>query len=256
MLAKAAGIGVDEVVIDLEDAVRPERRSIARELAIRALGELEWRAPSLSVRVNAHCEEDVTALAGASRPPSTIVLPKVESHDDVASAGRLLAGGTIGIQALIETPVGVLRALEIAAASDRVVALIVGYADLAAVIGGRRTPDQWRTVQDTVLLAARAAGIDAIDGPFLSIRDADGLRAAATTAAQLGFDGKWAIHPDQVPLIVEAFTPSEGEVARAREVVSALERSDRGAVAADGEMLDEAVRVAAKRLLARAEAAS
>jgi citrate lyase subunit beta/citryl-CoA lyase len=141
----------------------------------------------------------------------------------------------------------------------RLAALILGYADLAVSLG--RTPagaaslDLWLAVQDAVLTAARAAGIRAIDGPFLTIADDAGLTESATRAAELGFDGKWAIHPAQAAPIVAAFTPSEDAVIHARAVIAALSEagaSGAGAVSLDGLMVDEPVRLAALRTLALA----
>jgi citrate lyase subunit beta/citryl-CoA lyase len=264
MLAKGAGIEVDEVVIDLEDAVLPERKALARELAVSALAGSEWRAGAVSVRVNVAgspwCHEDVAALAAGPRRPDTIVLPKVESAGDLAFAERLLAGceraggggERIGVQALIETAAGVARVVEIAGASERLVGLILGYADLDASLGGSRDASMWGPVQDAVLVAARAHGLQAIDGPFLGVADDGAFRAAAGRAAALGFDGKWAIHPVQVGALLELFSPSADEVARAQAVIDSLGDGARGAVTLDGAMVDEAVRLAAERVLARA----
>jgi citrate lyase subunit beta / citryl-CoA lyase len=148
---------------------------------------------------------------------------------------------------------------EICASSVRLEALILGYADLGASLGRSRAAaenvDLWLPAQETVLLAARAAGLQAIDGPSLTIEDPAALRAASTRTADLGFDGKWAIHPKQIPTITAAFTPSGAELTRAIAVLEALATAaatGTGAVALDGEMLDEATRVAALRTLARA----
>ena len=135
---------------------------------------------------------------------------------------------------------------------------MLGYADLAASLGrsrgGAADLDRWLAVQNAVLVAARSAGLRAIDGPFLVIDDTDGLLAAAARGIELGFDGKWAIHPSQLEVIQRAFTPSPAEVAHARSVLEALEdaESGGGAVALNGEMVDEAVRLTALRTLARA----
>jgi citrate lyase subunit beta / citryl-CoA lyase len=272
-LEKAASLGADEIVIDLEDGVAIGAKDEARGAAAATLSA--WKGATVSVRVNAPrsawCHLDVAAVA-AARAADAIVLPKVESAGDVAFAERLLDGAEaaagrttpLRVQALIETAAGLARVGEIAAASPRLDALILGYADLAASLGrtaaGARDLDGWRAAQDAVLVAARANGLQAIDGPYLGITVDDAFTAAATRARDLGFDGKWAIHPAQVAALNELFTPSAEEVERARAVVDALERAERdsgqGAVALDGEMLDEAVRVAALRVLARQEAAA
>ena len=150
---------------------------------------------------------------------------------------------------------------EIAGASARLDGLIVGYADLAASLGrpAGGGPADWRFAQDAVLVAARAAGIQAIDGPHLGIRDDEPFRAEVAHARALGYDGKWAIHPAQLDALRAAFTPTEAELAEARETLAALDRAaadGAGAVAAGDRMLDEALAVAARRVLARAGTAA
>ncbi len=270
-LEKAPGLGADEVVVDLEDAVAPAAKDEARAAAVDALRHAAWGATTVSVRINAPrsawCHLDVAALAGVEQL-AAIVVPKVESAADLAFVDRLLDGveaaagreRPLRVQALVETAAGLANVIEIAAGSARLDALILGYADLAASLGRVAADlDSWRSAQDAVLVAARAHGLQAIDGPYLGIAVDDAFTAAATRARDLGFDGKWAIHPAQVAALNELFTPSAEEVARARGVVEALaraqEQSGQGAVALDGEMLDEAVRVAALRVLARAGAA-
>ena len=264
-LAKAAARGADELVIDLEDAVAPAAKAAARAAALEALATLEWGAASLAVRVNARgtpwCEDDLAALAGAGGPLRSVVLPKVEAADDVAFAARLLdRAPSLRVQALIETPAGVLRAAEIAGASPRLEALIVGYADLGAALGrsaaGAANAALWDPLREQVLLAARAHGLQAIDGPWLGLAPDAAFAAAARRARDQGYDGKWAIHPAQVAPLNELFAPDATEVARARAVIAALAGAARdggqGAVALDGQMLDEPVRLAALRVLAAA----
>jgi citrate lyase subunit beta/citryl-CoA lyase len=269
-LAKGATLIADEVVVDLEDAVLPAAKDEARAAAAAALGG-EWAAESVAVRVNAigspWCHLDLAALAASGRDALTAVLPKVEHAHDLAFANRLLAGAEVAagratpvrLLALIETAAGLAAAAEIARASERLDGLVLGYADLAASLGraSRGAPYEWRFAQETVLVAARAAGIQAIDGPHLGTRDDDDLRAAAMHARTLGFDGKWAIHPSQLDTLRQAFTPTDEEVADAREVLDALERAaadGAGAVRAGDRMLDEALALSARRVLARAGA--
>ena len=270
MLAKAAaGLGADEVVIDLEDAVAPGAKDAARAAVVAALGS--WAGGQASVRVNAArsqwCHVDVVALAALAVAPLSLVLPKVESARDLAFFDRLLDGAEaaserrvpLRMQAIIETAAGLEHASEIAGASVRLDSLILGYADLAASLGRPKGAaadlELWLPAQEAVLTAARAHGLQAIDGPYLGIEADEEFRARATRARDLGFDGKWAIHPSQLQTLNELFTPSAEEVQWARNVVTALERAEqekgRGAVALDGEMLDEAVRAAALRVLAR-----
>lgn len=251
-------------MIDLEDAVVPAQKGDAREATVSALRESGWLARSLAVRVNGPrtpwFERDVAELAErGGEALGSIVVPKVESAADLGPLDDALPGA-VGVQALIETAVGLLRAGEIAASSPRLEALIIGYADLAASLGrppsARHDPDRWSFALETVLFAARATGIQAIDGPHLQIADLDGLGVAARRARELGYDGKWAVHPSQVQPINEAFSPTEEELARARAVLDALEQAEGGAGAGaallDGEMLDEASRKLALHVLARA----
>jgi citrate lyase subunit beta / citryl-CoA lyase len=265
-LAKGATLAADEVVLDLEDAVVPVVKDEARAAVAAALGG-EWAAESVAVRVNAigspWCHLDLAALAASGRDALTAVLPKVEHPHDLAFADRLLAGAEaagrttpVRLLALIETAAGLAAATEIARSSERLDGLILGYADLAASLA--RTGEQdWRFAQETVLVAARAAGIQAIDGPYLGTRDDDAFRAGVAHARALGFDGKWAIHPAQLDVLREAFTPTDDEIADARGVLDALDRAaadGAGAVADGDRMLDEALAVSARRVLARAGA--
>jgi citrate lyase subunit beta / citryl-CoA lyase len=266
-LAKGATLAADEVVLDLEDAVVPAVKDEARGAVADALAG-EWAAESVAVRVNAigspWCHLDLAALAATSRDALTAVLPKVEHPADLAFADRLLDGAEaaagratpVRLLALIETAAGLAAAAEIARASERLDGLILGYADLAASLG--RTGEQdWRYAQETVLVAARAAGIQAIDGPYLGTRDDDAFRAGVLHARTLGFDGKWAIHPAQLDALRDAFTPTDDEIADARDVLAALDRAaadGAGAVADGDRMLDEALALSARRVLARAGA--
>jgi citrate lyase subunit beta/citryl-CoA lyase len=266
-LAKGATLAADEVVLDLEDAVVPAVKDEARGAVADALAG-EWAAESVAVRVNAigspWCHLDLAALAASSRDALTAVLPKAEHPADLAFADRLLDGAEaaagratpVRLLALIETAAGLAAAAEIARASERLDGLILGYADLAASLG--RTGEQdWRYAQETVLVAARAAGIQAIDGPYLGTRDDDAFRAGVLHARTLGFDGKWAIHPAQLDALRDAFTPTDDEIADARDVLAALDRAaadGAGAVADGDRMLDEALALSARRVLARAGA--
>jgi citrate lyase beta subunit len=267
-LEKGRTLEADEVVVDLEDAVVPAAKDDAREVVADALAR-DFEAPSVAVRVNGigtpWCHLDLAAVAGCAREQVTVVLPKVEGAGDLAFADRLLAGAeaaagrttAVRLLALIETGAGLQAVGEIAGASERLDGLILGYADLAASLGREPggPPEDWRFAQDALLVAARAAGIQAIDGPHLAIRDDEPFRAAVAHARALGYDGKWAIHPAQLDALREAFTPTEAEVADARETLAALDRAavdGAGAVAAGDRMLDEALAVSARRVLARA----
>ena len=271
MLAKAPALGADELVLDLEDAVTPSNKDRARQLALETLVTPALSDRAVSVRINAPrspwCHLDVIALVTASDLPTSLVVPKLESAGDLAFIDRLLDGAEaatgrsrpLRLQGLIETARGLSRIDEIAAASPRLDALILGYADLAASLGrptsGQRELNLWLPAQEALLLTARAHGLQAIDGPFLGVAVDRRFEAAAMRARDLGFDGKWAIHPDQVAPLNVIFSPREDELSRARAVLAALERAEkqegRGAVELDGEMLDEAMRAAATRVIAR-----
>jgi citrate lyase subunit beta / citryl-CoA lyase len=271
MLGKARELPADEVVIDLEDAVAPEAKAEARTAAATALSE-NWGGRAVAVRVNAvgsdWWRQDVAELGAAGGALGSLVVPKCEDPADLASVAALLddagpAAAAVGLQALIETAAGLVAVRELSTASVRLEGLIVGYADLSASLGrpavAHYPGDRWHWVRETVLVHARAAGLAAIDGPYLSIKDADGLRDSATSARALGYDGKWAIHPAQLEPLNEIFSPTPDEVEHARAVVEALagaEDDGAGAVKLDGEMIDEASRKQAARIIARAEASA
>ena len=260
MHEKALGVAADEVVFDLEDAVAPGAKKEAREAIARTLGRSEWIERSVAVRVNAPGSSElavdlelVRGLGGSGGV--TVVVPKVDGPDVLAGIAALLGDG-IGLQALIETPEGIEAVAAIAGSTPQLEALILGYADLAAALGRRgaeRDIDRWLYYQEAVLSAARAAGLQAIDGPFLRLGEPLSLARAARAARELGFDGKWAIHPEQVEILNRAFAATEREVRWAGSVIDALAASagsGDAAVRVDGAMVDEAMRAQADRLLA------
>ena len=269
---KALASPADQVVLDLEDAVEPGSKDRARDLLVGVLRGLPGSAVDrVTVRVNAArtpwCTLDLLALSELPVLPGSLVLPKVEGPGDLAFVDRLLDGAEAaagrsrrtGVQALVETATGLANLRETVLAGERLEALVLGYADLAASLGLVAPPERrlalWLPVQSALLVAARSAGVQAVDGPYLGVHDDEGFRAAAEQARDLGFDGKWAIHPRQVDALNELFTPTTDEVQHARGVLAALERGAQGAAGAvllDGQMLDEAVAVAARRVLARA----
>ncbi|MET8800982.1 CoA ester lyase [Nocardia sp. NPDC004568] len=257
---KALAGTADEVILDLEDAVVAAQKDTARAL-VSDLVRAHGRARPVSLRVNGPGTEwfaaDLRACAALGEALTSVVIPKVESPATLTDADALLTGAgapVLPVQALIETPAGVAAIDEIAA-GPRLTAVIIGYADLGAVLGRSRTapPDRWLFVQDRVLHAARAAGVQAVDGPHLGIADDAEFRQAARWAADLGFDGKWVVHPAQIATAQDSFTPTPAQAEHARRVLSTLAAAAaRGAGAArlDGRMLDEAVAVAARRTLA------
>ena len=265
MLRKAIDLPADEIVLDLEDAVATDLKHTARRMVCEAIQSGSFGARQLAVRINAigtpWCHDDMIVLAHLDHSNLTLVLPKIESIGDLAFVDRLLAGldaahpraHPIGLQILIETAAGLANCGAIAAASPRLQSLIIGYGDLASSLG--RSGGSWSFVQETVLLAARANGLQAIDGPNFSLAPDDGTlaRDSAVTAA-LGFDGKWAIHPSQIEPINAAFTPGEAELHRARGILAALDAaqlSSEGVATYNGAMIDEAMRLGALRVLSR-----
>jgi citrate lyase subunit beta/citryl-CoA lyase len=251
MLAKAPTLGADEAIVDLEDAVADAEKDGARALAVEALraGPL---ARTTALRVNARStpwwEDDLRAAVEAR--PDVVVLPKVESPEDVAAAAELLPDG-IGLEAQIETARGLVEAERIAAAGHGLETLVLGPADLAASLGvpvlsiGAGTADY---AMARVVAAARAFGLQPVDGPHALLDDETGLIASARRALALGYDGKWVIHPSQIAPVNTVFTPSAEEVERAERILVASER----AVRFEGELVDAASRRLAESLLRRA----
>jgi citrate lyase subunit beta/citryl-CoA lyase len=252
MLTKAPALTADEVIVDLEDAVAAEDKEEARDLAVVTLkrGPL---GPTTALRVNGRStpwwEDDLRAAAEAR--PDVVVLPKVESPEDVSEAADLLPDG-IGLEAQIETARGLVEADRIAAAGCGLEALVYGPADLAASLGvpvltiGAGTTDY---ALARVVAAARASGLQALDGPHARLGDDLGLVLSARRALEHGYDGKWVIHPSQIEPINSIFTPSPAELERARRILEAAE----GAARFEGELVDEASRKLAEALLRRAE---
>jgi citrate lyase subunit beta / citryl-CoA lyase len=251
MLEKAPSLPADEVIVDLEDAVAPEGKEEARELAVAALrGERLGR--TVAIRVNGRStpwwEDDLRAASEAR--PDVVVLPKVESADDVSAAAELLPEG-IGLEAQIETARGLLEAERIAAAGHGLEALVFGPADLAASLGvpvlsiGAGSSEY---ALAHVVAAARASGLQALDGPHARLGDDLGLVLSARRALEHGYDGKWVIHPSQIEPVNRIFTPSPAEIERARRILDTTP----GAARFEGELVDEASRRLAESLLGRA----
>jgi citrate lyase subunit beta / citryl-CoA lyase len=252
MLAKAPSLSADEVIVDLEDAVAVQDKVKARELALATLR----RGPlgrTTALRVNGRStpwwEDDLRAAAEAH--PDVVVLPKVESPEDVSAAAELLPPGT-GLEAQIETARGLVDAEGIAAAGHGLEALVFGPADLAASLGvpvltiGAGASDY---ALAHVVAAARAYGLQALDGPHARLGDDLGLVLSARRALEHGYDGKWVIHPNQIEPVNRIFTPSPADIARARRLLETAE----GAARFEGELVDEASRRLAESLLRRAE---
>ena len=278
-IEKAHGLPADEVFLDLEDAVAPTAKAQARANAAAAVAG-DWGGRVLAVRVNdastpwAH--RDVIDVVLPRDGSTSIVLPKVTSPDHVVWLDLLLgqveleAGlppGQTGIEAQIEDAGGLAAVNAIAAASPRLEALVFGPADFMASVGIRSLDvggtgyvggDVYHYALMRILIAARARGLQAIDGPYLKVRDVDGFRRSAASAAALGYDGKWVLHPDQIDAANEAFAPSAADFERASRIVEAYAHATgvqaRGAVMFGDEMIDEASHKMAQAIVARGRA--
>ena len=282
LFEKALNSAVDYVFLDLEDAVTPGDKEQARINVIQALRDLDWRGAgkTISVRINGldthYMYRDVVDLMEqAGDRLDTILIPKVGVPADVymveAMVNQVEQGKgfetRVGLEALIETALGMANVEAIAAYGGRLEALHFGVADYAASnrartvnIGGLNPDypgDQWHFALSRMTVACRAYGLRAIDGPFGDFKDPDGYRAAARRAAALGIEGKWAIHPSQIELANEIFSPPEAEVDRARRILKELEiaaAEGRGAAAVDGKMIDAASARMAENVVRLAEA--
>jgi len=262
---KALAAGADAVCIDLEDAVPPPRKVLAREAATRFLAERsaegtrnEAGAPHLIIRINDPDTElgraDAEALRG-TRQPDAFMIPKVRTAAGVRRAAGLLRDGA-PLFALIETALGLENATDIGQASPAVAGLVFGGFDLALEL---RADPSWEPLlyaRSRVVHAAALSGLDAIDMPSVDFGEMRRLREEAGRVRLLGFAGKMAIHPAQLPVIHEVFTPSELEVERALRILDADREAGGGAVALDGSMVDRPVAEVARRVLARARAAA
>lgn len=285
MFEKALNSGVDFVFLDLEDAVAPDDKLRARKNVIEAINDLDWEGNGItvSVRINGldtqYMVRDVVDLveqAGAKL--KTILIPKVGVYGDVYMVEAMVnqlemqqgLKNRIGIECLIETALGMANVEDIAkqgAIGGRLEALHFGVADYAASNRARTTNigglnpdypgDQWHAAISRMTVACRAYGLRPIDGPFGDFKDPEGYKLAARRAAALGCEGKWAIHPTQVALANEVFTPLEAEVNKARRILEALKEAalqGKGAAALDGRLIDAASEKMANNIVNAAEA--
>ena len=282
MFVKALDGEADYVFLDLEDAVAPGDKEQARRNVIQGLQEHDWRGrgKTICVRINGidthYMYRDVIdVVEQAGHRVDTILIPKVGVPADVYLVDALLTqietargfSHRIGIDVLIETALGMANVEAIAQASPRLEAMHFGVADYAAscrartvVIGGLNPDypgDQWHFALSRMIVACRAYGLRAIDGPFGDFNDAEGYTLAAKRGAALGIEGKWAIHPSQIALANEVFTPPPAEIERARRILDALDQAakeGRGAAQLDGKMIDAASARMAQNVVNTADA--
>jgi citrate lyase subunit beta/citryl-CoA lyase len=268
MIGKALNSAADFIFLDLEDAVAPPDKEQARKNIIQALNDLDWRGAgkTMSVRINGldthYMYRDVVdVMEQAGQHLDTILVPKVGVPADLYTVETMVSqievakGLTrrVGLEALIETALGMANVEAIAAFPGRLEALHFGVADYAASnkartvsIGGLNPDypgDQWHFALSRMTVACRAYGLRAIDGPFGDLKDPEGYKLAARRGAALGIEGKWAIHPSQIALANEVFSPSAAEVDKAKRIVAALKEAEaqgKGAASLDGKMIDAA----------------
>ena len=282
MLGKGPGIPADMVFLDLEDSVAPSEKEAARDLIVKAINDGDWGEKVLCVRVNAWdtrwtYRDVIHIVENSSERLDEIMLPKVQSASEVVALDLLLTQieattgrrSRVGIEAQIETTRGLINVEEICEASDRLETIIFGPADFAAsmempvLTGGVQIPeypgDHFHYVFSKILMAGRANGLQVIDGPYLKIRDPDGLRDFSQRTKTLGYDGKWALHPDQVTVLNEVYTPTQEQFDRAWGILDAYrvatEEEGKGAVMFGDEMIDEASRKMALKFVTRGERA-
>ncbi|UZW53821.1 CoA ester lyase [Sphingobium sp. JS3065] len=279
MLAKAAASGVDHVFCDFEDAVAPSQKDQARKNVINALNTLDWGRTVRCVRINdvrtEWCYEDVIQLVeGAGNNIDTIMLPKALEAGDIRFLDLLLGQmekslkleRRIGIEVLIEEVEGLQNVEEIATASDRLECLIFGMGDYSASQGMKVKDigategypgDMFHYARFRIAMAARAAKLDPVDGPYGRFTDPEGLRREARRALQLGMVGKWAIHPNQIALVTEIFSPDADEIAWARKVEEKFDEAmaaGLGSISVDGRMVDVASIRVVRNILRKADA--
>ncbi len=283
MMAKAPSLGADMVFLDLEDAVAPLEKAGARDKVVQAINTLDWGDTVLCVRVNGWETpwtylDVIHVLSHASDRLDEIMLPKAQSAAEVQALDMLMTqierstgrSTRVGIEAQIETARGLIAVEDICSASDRMETIVFGPADFSAssempvLTGGVQVPeypgDHFHYVFSKILMAGRANGLQVVDGPYLKIKDLEGLHDYTQRAWALGYDGKWALHPDQVAVINAMFTPTQEQFDRATDILATYEKATtaderRGAVMYGDEMIDEASRKMALKFVSRGERA-
>ena len=288
LFEKMAASAADVINLDLEDSVAPDDKATARANIIQAIGDVDWGAKTLSVRINGldtpwWYRDVVDLLEQAPERLDQIMIPKVGCVADLYAVDALVTAveaakgrsKRIAFEVIIESAAGIAHVHEIAAASPRLLAMSLGAADFAASMGmqttgiggtqenyymlhdgARHYSDPWHWAQTAIVAACRTHGVLPVDGPFGDFSDDEGYRAQARRSATLGMVGKWAIHPKQVALANEVFTPSEAAVTEAREILAAMEAakaSGQGATVYKGRLVDIASIKQAEVIVKQAE---
>ena len=260
MFPKALASGVDIVCVELEDGIAPKDKAEARQKALALFAEPQADdGVERILRINSMRErfgmEDVNAILAASTPPPALMMPKVRTPDEVVMLDQLLteAQHETRLHVIIETNEGLEAAHDIAHSSPRIDALFFGAVDMAPEL---RCENSWEPLlyaRSRVVHAAASAGLDVIDVPHLDLDVMDGMRVAAEQAKLLGFSGKGAVHPKQIPALNEVFTPSAEKIARARRIIAEFEAADTGLVVIDGKLIEKPVLRDMHRIVAIAD---
>ena len=254
---KALESGADIVCVDMEDAVTRSRKDEGRALTLPLFAKNSHPHVEQMVRINGLSTpdglKDLTAIIESKAPPPAIMIPKIKSAEEVQVIETLLSAGparNIRFCVIIETNQGLERVMEITRASSRIDSVILGAVDMSADLRCEKSWEPLLYTRSRLVHAAAAAGIDLLDVPFLNLEDQEGLRHEAVACARLGFTGKASIHPNQVRIIHEAFTPDEKTIAKARKVCAAFEQDKTGLVVVDGELIELPVVRSMYRVLA------
>jgi citrate lyase beta subunit len=257
---KALDAGADIVCVDMEDAVALPRKDEGRAATLPLFKENTHPHVERMARINAistvHGLRDLQALIESDAPPPSIMLPKVKSPEEIQLIETLLSAGKareIRFCVIVETNQGLERAIDIAKSSLRIDSMILGAVDMSAELRCQKAWEPLLYTRSRLVHAAASAGIDLLDVPFLNLDDPQGLQAEAQACARLGFTGKAAIHPNQIPIINAAFTPDEKTIEKARKVCAAFEQDTTGLVVVDNELIELPVVRSYYRVLAIAE---
>jgi len=269
MMTKSLGIDADSLIIDLEDSVAPDVKGEARKLACEFIRDTDFGDKEVAVRINSlkteYGKDDLNEMVQAQ--PNTLVIPKVEKAEELKELDSLITKiekqqgfpvGGVGMAALIETPLGILNIGEIAMSCARLSGLFFGAGDFVRETRGRITRERAELHYPLmkIVVAARAANIDAVDSPYFDVRDLEGCEVNARQAKVLGYDGKSAIHPSQVEVINKVFTPTADEIDRAKRVIEVYEKAEKegkGATQLDGQLIEHVHVTISKRVLKIAE---